>query len=362
MSNPGFIAADIFILVLCIVFAVLASNVFPGRVKESSTERGNTNELEAKLSFRRLMQAFYVFILVALLHVNFNLFSFIGGLSPTLQNLLTVEGTYTSVVLFSAVAAIVISGLEYGFRSFHQRKAGDIPVPNLLITLLRWILLSVAITVIVHNHYQLHFVTIAASTALLTAMIGLAIRGAIGDLFSGVAMNSVGSVLPTQWIVLPNPRFPDSMISGEVIMTNWRETRLRSTNGHIYIIPNSYLAANIFHNMAWPDSTRRHILQFFISYENEPEAVIEALLEAAAGHERVLDAPNPPQAFVRSYTEYGVRYILRFWSEVYHDKTTTEGAVLQAAWHALHKRDIKLPLAQDVLIQKGTTLPPPPIP
>ena len=362
MSNYGYIAADIFILILCFVFAFLVSNVFPGRVKESSTERGNTNALETKISLRRFMQAFYVFIFVSLLHVNFALLSFIGSLSPTIQNLVTTEGTYTSVVLFSALAAFVIFGLEYGFRIFHQKRAGDTPVPNLLITLLRWLLLGVAIIGIGHHHYQWHLVTIAASTAVVTAMVGLAIKGAINDLFSGDAMNSVGSVLPTQWIVLPNPRFPDAMISGEVIVTNWRETRLRSTNGHIYVIPNSYLAANIFHNMAWPDSTRRHILPFFISYESDPEMVIEALLEAASGHERILDTPAPPQAFVKGYTEYGVRYILRFWSEVYHDKTSTEGAVLKAAWQALHKRGVKLPLAQDVLIQKGTSLPPSPTP
>jgi len=127
-----------------------------------------------------------------------------------------------------------------------------------------------------------------------------------------------------------------------VVATTWRETRLRTTGGHIIAVPNSKLAESIVNNMTRPTPVRRHALNVGASYSDEPAAVIAALTESALSVPEVLRDP-PPSAFVTEYKDFGINYQLRFWSGRYFDRAPLEGDVNRMIWYQFKRRGIEIP-------------------
>ena len=64
-----------------------------------------------------------------------------------------------------------------------------------------------------------------SSPALLTAVVGFALQGVLGNLLGGMSLHLTRSVVPGDWVRVGEEE-------GRVIETNWRETRLRTLGGH----------------------------------------------------------------------------------------------------------------------------------
>jgi small-conductance mechanosensitive channel len=84
--------------------------------------------------------------------------------------------------------------------------------------------------------WLLHFVLkwnpthLVVSTTVIIAIGGYSLKGLTTDLLAGIFLHMTRSVLPSDWIHIPS-----SGLEGEILSTNWRETRLRTSGGHIYI-------------------------------------------------------------------------------------------------------------------------------
>jgi len=237
-------------------------------------------------------------------------------------------------MIFWTVAA-VLAGMEGCGEVFCRWHGGSFPVPDLLRHILRGILLTAAAFIILNKVLGYNISALLTSTALLTAVVGFALQGVLGNLLAGMSLNLVRSVVPGDWIAVEGAE-------GEVIQINWRETRLRSTGGHIFIVPNSKVADAVVHNMTRPNGPRRHKLDVGASYSDAPGEVIEALVTAARSVPKVLRNP-PPTAYVTEYKDFGINYQLRFWSEQYYDRVPVEGEVARMIWYQFKRRGIEIP-------------------
>ncbi len=129
---------------------------------------------------------------------------------------------------------------------------------------------------------------------------------------------------------------------GQVILVNWRETRLRTLGGHVLIIPNGKLADATIRNFSAPTSLRRHEVPVAASYGDAPGDVITALLEAA--HSVPMVEKNPaPDAHVTGFKDFCIEYVLRFWSKQYERRTIIEGEVMRMIWYKFNRRGIEIP-------------------
>ena len=132
-------------------------------------------------------------------------------------------------------------------------------------------------------------------------------------------------------------------LSGKVMETNWRETRIRTMSGHVMIVPNAKLSESTVHNLVRPNPTRRHTIDVGASYSDAPDEVIEALVAAAGEVYTVL--PNPkPDAFITAFQDFGINYQLRFWSRDYHRRISIEGDVTRMIWYRFQRAGIEIPL------------------
>jgi small-conductance mechanosensitive channel/CRP-like cAMP-binding protein len=209
------------------------------------------------------------------------------------------------------------------------------PLSRLTRSLLRLaIMLGVAFMLV---KYQLAWdiTVLLTSTAIVTGVIGFAMQGVLGNLLAGMSLHACRSFSVGDWVEV------DGTI-GQVILVNWRETRLRTTGGHVVIVPNSKLADTTIRNFSSPTSLRRHEVPVAASYADAPGDVIAALLEAAQSTPAVEKYPAP-DAYVTGFKDFCIEYVLRFWSKQYEQCTPVEGDVMRMIWYKFNRRDIEIP-------------------
>jgi len=180
-----------------------------------------------------------------------------------------------------------------------------------------------------------HIGVLLTSTAIVTGVIGFAMQGVLGNLLAGMSLHACRSVAVGDWIEVDG-------ITGQVTLVNWRETRLRTTGGHIVIVPNGKLADTTIRNFSAPTRLRRHDVPVSASYGDVPGDVIAALLEAADSVPEVERHPAP-DAYVTGFKDFCIDYVLRFYSKQYERRTPLEGDVMRMIWYKFNRRGIEIP-------------------
>lgn len=185
--------------------------------------------------------------------------------------------------------------------------------------------------------YQLGFkiTVLLTSTAIVTGVLGFAMQGVLGNLLAGMSLHASHSMAVGDWIEI------DGTI-GKVVLVNWRETRLRTTGGHMVIVPNGKVADATLRNFSSPTPLRRHEVPVAASYGDAPGDVIAALLEAAQNVPMVEKHPAP-DAHVTGFKDFCIEYVLRFWSKQYEQRTMIEGHVMRMIWYKFQRRGIEIP-------------------
>ena len=217
------------------------------------------------------------------------------------------------------------------YRAFKK----PFPVPDLLLSIIRGVLVVVAFLAVLHFQLGINISPVLGASALVTAVVGFALQGVLGNLLAGMSLHVVRSVVPGDWVAIGE-------IEGEVIQTNWRETRLRTIAGHIIVIPNSTVASATIHNMSRPTPLRRQRIFVGASYSDAPADVIDALVQSALAVPEVLREPAP-SAYLVEYKDFGINYALRFWTNQYHNRLPVEGDVMRMIWYQFKRRGIEIP-------------------
>ena len=143
------------------------------------------------------------------------------------------------------------------------------PGHNTLFFLGRVVVVGASLLVLKRFAMDLSTSQLLTSTAVVATVLGIALREVLGNFLAGLSVHLVGTVQPSQWIAVGDKE-------GEIIQRNWRETRIRSTGGHIYIIPNSTIASSTITHMTWDSPLRRHLLDFPVDPAVSPALVREA--------------------------------------------------------------------------------------
>jgi small-conductance mechanosensitive channel/CRP-like cAMP-binding protein len=254
-----------------------------------------------------------------------------GAITSRLQDL----PTHAHAWVIFWVIILSINLVEGVARQVYLFRGSPFPIPELLVSIIRTLLILAAAFAILKSVLDIDISPLLASTALVTAVVGFALQGVLSNLLAGMSLHLTRSVLPSDWVAIGD-------VEGRVIETNWRETRLHTNDGHIIIVPNSTVSAATIHNMTWPTPLRRHNFPVGASYSDAPGAVISALVKAASSVYEVLNDP-PPEAFITEFKDFGINYVLRYWTQSYYDRKAIEGDVARMIWYQFKRQGIEIP-------------------
>jgi small-conductance mechanosensitive channel/CRP-like cAMP-binding protein len=181
-----------------------------------------------------------------------------------------------------------------------------------------------------------NLLSIITTSAVLTAVIGLAMQDTLGNLFSGIALQIDSSISIGDWIRL------DDRAIGKVLEIRWRSTVLRTKNDDLVIIPNGLFAKGTITIFGKDGLQNRRWVYFNVHLRHPPNQVQQVVTAALAGAPNVSMSP-PPDCITWRYHESWLEYAVRYRLVDYLPDDSTDSEVRKRIWYALHRENIEIP-------------------
>ncbi|HEY8102112.1 MAG TPA: mechanosensitive ion channel family protein [Burkholderiaceae bacterium] len=149
---------------------------------------------------------------------------------------------------------------------------------------------------------------VVTTSAVITGIIAFSLQETLGNILGGLALQLDNSVRIGDWIHVDDVR-------GKVVEVHWRHTAVRTNNGEIVVIPNSFLMKSKVDVYSTPDMPQwRRWVRFSTGYSVPPQHVIGAieksLRDARIEHVATDPAPN---CIVTDYRDAATHYAVRYW-------------------------------------------------
>jgi small-conductance mechanosensitive channel/CRP-like cAMP-binding protein len=254
----------------------------------------------------------------------------LAALPPNLRLWVTVVDNL--LLAYAAIPLLSWTALEIPARLGWWR-----PPPILLLQLLSLGLGSVATVLIVQQLANLNLLGLVTTSAVATAMIGLAAQEALKDLFAGLELQLGDDFAPGDWIELEGgPR-------GTVVSVTWRDTCLRDLDGKRVVVPNSMITSKVVTQVGVEDAVSNR-LTLGLDYAFPPARARRLLETVALQHPWVLDEPAPA-ARILEFQDSAICYELQVWSHELRGlgPRALRGQLLEQIWYALSREGQTIP-------------------
>jgi small-conductance mechanosensitive channel/CRP-like cAMP-binding protein len=192
--------------------------------------------------------------------------------------------------------------------------------------------------------------SILATSALLTAIIGLSLQDTLGNLFAGLALQAQHTFAVGEWIQLDL----EGRHLGEVVETNWRATRVRTIEHAELTIPNAQLARSPILNYSRPARAVRRSIIVSVPYEVPCARVHTVVLNSLAQVPGVLAEPEA-SVITQGFSDAGVQYAVHYFIDDFERREQLDGSVRDRVWHALSRAGIRLSATAPAPATTGTS-------
>ena len=211
--------------------------------------------------------------------------------------------------------------------------------PTGLSRVLIYVGLSLAIGVPILAYFGVNLATLLTTSAIIGAVMGLALQQPLNNLISGLSLSSDGLVQvgATLWY---------QGTPMEVVALNWRHVVARRPDNMLVTMPNTTLATETLTVLPEDRPTRCEIT-FDLPHNVPPDRVSTALAGSFTDMPD-LDASRPVMVQpVATHVEFSaMTYRIRAWVRHYSDHARIEGELLRRAWYALERAGIPFPRSE----------------
>ena len=225
-----------------------------------------------------------------------------AGLLAVLQAWIPLPWLRTTVLL--AVAWLVV---RLGGWLVLQLPAqqGWLPEPPKILRDLAQLLVGGALTLVILQHQAgVNLVGLVATSAVLTAVLGLAAQQTLKDLFAGISLQLDPPFQLGDWVDLGE-------ISGVVESLTLMNTRLRNVEGARIAVPNATVVQTGLRGFR-PEDPVGTRLQLGLDYALAPDQAIAMIKRVLANHPQVLGEPAP-RIWLQDYGDSCLVYELLIW-------------------------------------------------
>src|SRR5688572_19762264 len=192
-----------------------------------------------------------------------------------------------------------------------------------------------------------NLLSLITTSAVLTAVIGLALQNTIANLFAGLSLQTDRTINVGDWVQL-NGRV------ARVTQIKWRSTLIITRDGHNVILPNGELLRGEVVNLSKPTNRQRIWLKVGLAYRHSPNEVKTTLISAATGVTGVLAEP-PPDCFPVDFAESSMVYALVYWISDVAREPEIEGEVRTRIWYATQRAGLEIPFPQRTVTMTQVT-------
>jgi small-conductance mechanosensitive channel/CRP-like cAMP-binding protein len=210
--------------------------------------------------------------------------------------------------------------------------------PNIVQDALAIALFAIAATIVLQEK-------IVATTAVSAVVIGFALQDTLGNLFAGLAIQIEKPFRVGHWVHIAGK-------DGMVHEITWRATKIRTKAGNLVIVPNSMLSKEPITNYSEPFLPTRLEVEVGASYNDPPDEVQAAILEALE-HEPMIARQPQPDVVIVNFADSAITYRARVWIDDYaaDERTTTRVRLL--IYHTFRRRGFTIPYPIAWRLERG---------
>jgi small-conductance mechanosensitive channel len=239
-------------------------------------------------------------------------------------------------VLATAAGAHLLAGSV----ELWVRRSGR-PPPALLLGLTRGFVWLVSMTMAVVVLFSAPIAGAITTSGVLVAVLGIAMRNLISDLFYGITMALERPFEIGEWVGLE-----DGTV-GRVEEFTWRAIKLITRDHVKVVIPNSEVANARIANYDQPEPIWRSQIRIVLGHDLEPERAKRLLLGAVQQVEESRAIGRAAEAAIVGHEERGVEWELRFWVADYPSHSAVTQRIHEAVLHSLCVAGVPIPRARE---------------
>jgi small-conductance mechanosensitive channel/CRP-like cAMP-binding protein len=242
-----------------------------------------------------------------------------------------------TLVLLVRLASML---LQAAFRS----QQGYAP-PALLESVMAVVLYGLGATFIAHRWLGVDLTPFLATSAVLGAVVGLALQDTLGNLFAGISIHTEEPFRVGDWVAMGESE-------GRVVQMSWRAVRLRTWYGDTVTVPNNEAARRAIKNFSQPREPHSRLLTIGVNYNTPPNRVLAVLADITEQVDLVLKDPEPVFRVI-AYGDFAIQYEIRYFVARYDDYRAAEGEIHRLIWYHFRRHDIEIPFpVRDVYLHQ----------
>lgn len=212
-------------------------------------------------------------------------------------------------------------------------------------TILGYVLLLVGFMVILQT-VGIDLTTLNVLAGAIGVGIGLGLQDVANNFISGLIILFERPIKIGDRIIVGD-------VEGQVVEIRARSTTVITNDNIAIIVPNSKFVTENVINWSYTDRRIRFRIPVGVAYGSSPALVEQALLEAVAEVEEVLQQP-PPGVVFQEFGESSLNFELRVWTTtLLHQKSALVSRVNFAVHRKLEEHGIAVPFPQRDLHVRG---------
>jgi small-conductance mechanosensitive channel/CRP-like cAMP-binding protein len=264
---------------------------------------------------------------------------------PAARGLASPEavGRAAATALWLAATFLAVRAIGLVLARRFERRSGARP-PGVLLLVVHALVWAGSLTGLVAVVFGVPLTGAIATSSVLLAVLGFALRSLIADLFYGITMALERPFEIGDWI-----EGSDDLI-GRVDEFNWRAVKLVTRDNVKVVLPNSLVANACVINYDQPDPACRTSLRITLGHEVEADRAKRLLLSAVQQVPESASIGRPAEAVIAGTEGHGVVWELRFWSPDFPSLSHVTQSVYEALLWNLRVAGVAVAREQEELL------------
>ncbi len=235
--------------------------------------------------------------------------------------------THADVANQVARTLLILAGIQIGFLLLFDLALRKVRLPKFASEIVV-VATNTAAIIQLLNRLGVNAAGLFATSAVATAVIGLALQDMLSNLAGGITLQLEDSINPGDYV-----RCGDH--AGWVQHVRLRHTEILTADGDTVILPNNFLTRSAF---AIVSKSHRHFVPFLMPYSHNPHEIIDAVELALRGAAIVGLAMDPlPRCMVQEMAAGHIRYTAIVWLMNPGREVESISAILNRIYYALDR-------------------------
>ena len=231
-----------------------------------------------------------------------------------------------------AGALVVTRLVDFALFDVGYRLHRSAAAPDLLRQLVSLLVFGLMLGVLCKVVLSFSLPALLTTSAIITAVLGLALQETLGNLFSGIA-------LAMERTVLVGDMVRNGDVIGLVEQLSWRAIKVRTMEGNTLLIPNSVASRDRLEVFRRGSVPMARLLHVGLEYDASP-ARARAAFESAVHDLPGVAAVPAPVCYLHAFRDFAVEYELRYWLEDYARFLEIDARVRERVWYHLEREGL----------------------